>query len=54
VVDFDRVLDAGAVIRWRALELIKGMGVDLLDMNATVLRGLDAVGDFRAAESGSA
>jgi hypothetical protein len=42
----NRTFHAGTVLGWRAFELIKERRVDLLDMNATVLNGLDAVGNL--------
>jgi hypothetical protein len=39
----NRTFHAGTVLGWRAFQLIKERRVDLLDMNATVLNGLDAV-----------
>jgi hypothetical protein len=42
----DGTLKAGLVFRRRTLELIQERPVDLLDIDAAVLHGLDGVGQF--------
>jgi hypothetical protein len=53
----DRAIEAGFVLRGRALELVQKRPVDLLDIDPAILYGLEGVGELdqlRAATSGSA
>jgi len=49
---FDRELEAGAVLRRAALELRQERPVDLLNVDAAVLHGLDGVGELQELEGG--
>ena len=51
---FDRELEACTVFRRRAAQVVQEWPVDLLDVDAAILHGLDGVGELRSAASGFA
>jgi hypothetical protein len=47
----DRIVEPGTILRWRAA-FAQERFVDLLDVDATVLDGLDGTGDLQEAAGG--